>query len=791
MRFPSITGSLGLIGVTLLPITTAKILESTALNPCMANSGFTAPLFEVTYFPSNGTVAYNINAISTISGNVTAYAEVFAYGYRVINETLDVCSVLACPLTPGPLPIDSNNQISPSVGKNIPNIAYAIPDIDILVKVTAYDGDHNMVVCVEAELSNGHTVDLTAVQWVTAIIAGLGLLASAVTSGLGHSNTAAHVAANALSLFGFFQAQALIGMASADLPPIVQSWTQDFQWSMGMISIGFMQTICTWYQRATGGMPATLLSSIGVTSIELQKRALDYTMEYAHRIAGRLAKRQAQGTATGTASTTTVTVLHGIKRVGFRAGIETTNIFLTGLAFFIAFAVAVSVGVALFKAGCEGAVRAGWLKSDKFQEFRSGWKIVLKGILYRIILIGYTQMTVLCLWELIERDSAAEVVLALFYLIAMTVALLWAAYKVVRIAKKSVNMHKNPAYILYSDPKALNKWGFLYVQFRATAYYFILPVLGYTFLKSAFIAFAQGSPKIQAIGLLIIEAAALVGVCILKPWMDKKTNAFNVSIAVINFVNVIFLLFFTNIFNQPTLVTGIMSVVFFIYNAVFALVLLLMVLFASVYALYSKNPDTRYQPMRDDRGSFIKSQSQLTTELDALGATARGDQRLGYKLRDLEDDGSDSYSNGSSGKGGNARVDAAGVPLPPSTAGSGAIRNEKYGGDHMNPPLSPVDPSAPFIPSNNGPRHNSPAHYSDAAYNSNNSSGFYSPSRSMNSASPTPARFGGYDRTGSLQSSRANTLGSNLNSGYARPQQGGQQPQQGGMPWQRGAGYDH
>ena len=29
--------------------------------------------------------------------------------------------------------------------------------------------------------------------------------------------------------------------------------------------------------------------------------------------------------------------------------------------------------------------------------------------------------------------------------------------------------------------------------------------------------------------------------------------------------------------------------------------------------------------MRDDRGSFIKSQTQLTTELDALGATARGE----------------------------------------------------------------------------------------------------------------------------------------------------------------------
>ena len=68
-----------------------------------------------------------------------------------------------------------------------------------------------------------------------------------------------------------------------------------------------------------------------------------------------------------------------------------------------------------------------------------------------------------------------------------------------------------------------------------------------------------------------------------------------------------------------------MGVIFFVINAAFSLVLLLMLLVASGFALFTKNPDTRYQPMRDDRGSFIKSQTQLTTELDALGATARGE----------------------------------------------------------------------------------------------------------------------------------------------------------------------
>ena len=201
-----------------------------------------------------------------------------------------------------------------------------------------------------------------------------------------------------------------------------------------------------------------------------------------------------------------------------------------------------------------------------------------------------------------------------------------------------------------------------------------------------------------------------------------------------------------------------MGVVYFAYNAIFATVLLLMVLISSVIAIVSKDPDTRYQPMRDDRGSFIKSQSNLTTELDALGVTARGDMRM--KQRDLDDD-SDSYSSGSMGR---QQHDAAGVPLPPSTSAS----NRNING--YEPPSSPINPSAPFLPSDGGAHHAPPTGgYSDhgGQYNGNG----YGRS---NNHSPAP-RYdqGQYNRSGSL----------NSNTSY--------RPQNNAGPWQRGAGYDH
>ena len=383
-------------------------------------------------------------------------------------------------------------------------------------------------------------------------------------------------------------------------------------------------------------------------------------------------------------------------------------------------------------------------------------------------------MCVLCLWELVERDSAAEVILALIIFCSMTVTLAWAAFKVIRLARRSVTMHKNPAYMLYSDPACLNKWGFLYVQYRATAYYFVLPMLVYILLKGVFIAFCQGSDVAQAIGLVIIEAVALIGVSVLRPYMDKKTNIFNISIAAINFLNVIFLLVFTAVFGQSGIVTGIMGVLFAFINVVFAAILLILVLIASIYAIVSKNPDTRYQPMRDDRGSFIKSQSALNTELDALGATARGDAKEPYgKERGFGEDDDGSFSTDSLNR---QQRDASGAPLPPSTATS------NYRDRH-----SPVhDQPMSMFPSNQSGRRGPPADYDhsgliDAYSDDRNGGDYHSGYNSSDAPSPQPHHNGygrnEYSRNGSSQP-------------YGQQQQQQYRQQNTSSPWQRGAGYD-
>ncbi|CAK7564682.1 MAG: Putative flavin carrier protein 3 [Sporothrix epigloea] len=824
-----LAAAVGALWVT--AVSAEELLKSNSLNTCQANSGFTASLFDVVFTPNNNSASVDMVAVSSIEGNVIFDAIITAYGLELARRTVNPCDAgLAglCPMTAGKLSMTFNLAIGSEATSIIPGIAYSFPDLDATVKVyinmTSGDQAGQTVACVEADISNGKTVNLLGVKWATAIVAGLALASSAVVSGLGHSNAAAHVAANALSLFGYFQGQAMLGLTGIKLPPAAASWTQDFQWSMGIIRVGFMQTIFTWYQRATGGTPSDLFNSLAAVSVQVEKRSLtlaDAASEYLpHALshmprhiaiaprkmighvttaANAIAKRSLQLNSSGSY------VVYGIQRVAYVAGIETTNVVLTGLTFFCIFVVLVILGVAAFKGFCELAAKRHWIKSDTFLEFRNGWFTVLKGILFRVTLIGFPQMCILCMWEFTQVDSPAIVVLAVFFFFSMLITLGWAASKVIRIARRSVAMHRNPAYILFSDPQALNKWGFLYVQFRASAYYYIVPILIYTLVKGMFIAFAQANGVVQAIAFILLEALMLIAASVLRPWMDKKTNAYNIAICVFNFINAIFLLIFTDVFGLPDLVTGIVGVVLWIMNAVFALVLLIMLIVTTIQVLLHKNPDTRYQFMADDRASFMKSQTQLntTTELDALAVTARGD-KAGYKSNlDLEDD-NESMSSDSLRR----RTD-------PNLA---VANNITAGNMYRDPPRSPVDVSMPLFPAdnrshassqksgagshqgyesnfaaggygrvpNNAPR--SPSPYNNS--NSNLSAGGAGVYRSQNNVSPA----GGYRSQNNASPAGSYSHQSNVNPSFR--QQNNASPasfrqQNNASPWQRGAGYDH
>lgn len=97
--------------VAFAPFSSAdRLIESKSLNSCQDNSNLTATLFNVLFTPDNKTLAIKIEGISSISGNITADAELIAYGKSFMKQTLDPCLPANkesmggfCPMVTGPM----------------------------------------------------------------------------------------------------------------------------------------------------------------------------------------------------------------------------------------------------------------------------------------------------------------------------------------------------------------------------------------------------------------------------------------------------------------------------------------------------------------------------------------------------------------------------------------------------------------------------------------------------------------------------------------------------------------
>lgn len=608
-----------------------KHLGTKSLLTCMENSQFTASFFDVKFYPDENLIEFHIDATTTISEKIVVKAELITYGLKVLDRTFDLCTlkeVALCPLSSGRIDVNSTYTLDTDITKDIPGVAYTIPDLDAQVRVVAYSqSDTNFskpLACVQAIVDNGKTVQTKYAAWPIAAVSGVGVLTSGFVSVIGYSATAAHIASNSISLFIYFQNLAITSMMGVSrVPPIAAAWTQNFQWSMGIIHAGFMQRAFDWYVQSTKGTSTVVNSNRNILSISIQKRSQEYARKLFKRISVASSRdynfdKVLEDNAIYTTNerdpsvySTKILVLRGIQRVAFLADIEISNFFLTGICFLLFFTFVVVIALIFFKALLELLTRSNTMsQTSNFFEYRQNWGSIIKGTLFRLAIIAFPQVTLLTIWEFTQRDSPAVVVDAAFMFIVITGILGYGTTRVFIKGRESLRLYKNPAYLLYSDTSFLNRYGFLYVQFRADKFWWLCPLLSYAFLRSLFVAVLQTKGKAQALIIFIIELLYFVGLCWIRPYLDKLTNVFNILIHLVTLINSLFFLFFSNLFHQPAIVSSVMAVILFVLNAVFALFLLLFTIVTCSLALLHRNPDIRYQPMKDDRVSFIPKLSR-------------------------------------------------------------------------------------------------------------------------------------------------------------------------------------
>lgn len=641
---------------------------------CGNSSDFSVSYLLAIIYPENKTIRFDLSAVSKIEGNVTIKAEVIAYGLSIIQGDFDFCLLHyqgLCPFSGGHIDMQLDKKVDQLPTDKIPGVAYTIPNLDASIRVQLVDTSSKSKVyaCLEVPLSNGKTVQTEYAAWPIAAVSGLGVLTSGIVSIIGHTNTAAHIASNSMSLFVYFQSLAITSMMGvARVPPIAAAWAQNFQWSLGIIRLGFIQDIANWYVQSTGGSATDILKSSHLM-VSVQKRAFkrslwnyvlkkrdnlnigqhtsldsnDYT--YSDSMDNSLYSTNEKSSNLNSK----ILVLRGIQRVAYLAKIEITDLFMTSIIFLLFFAFVVVVCISAFKAVVEILVRSKIMNEGRFGEYRQQWAHIIKGSLYRILLLALPYLSVMCLWQFAEHDSVGTVIVAVFLLAIVLILLFQAAIRVILLGRRSVRQFRNAAYLLYGDGKFLNKFGFIYSNYNADCYYFVLITMIYLFIKSLFVALMQKHGKPQSVIIFVIELAYFITLCVKRPFMDRITNSFNITISVINTINAFFFMFFSYVFKQPHIVASVMAIVYFVLNAAFALFLLLFTIITCILALLYKNPDTRYQPMKDDRVSFLprfdrkkkglNDPSNGDLELLELGATAmRGHENGGKPLKLYDDD---------------------------------------------------------------------------------------------------------------------------------------------------------
>ncbi|KAG0663134.1 putative flavin carrier protein 3 [Monosporozyma unispora] len=621
----------------------------------MENSQLTSNSFAVIFNPDDRSLHYDLDLTTEIDSYIYADIDVYAYGFKIISKHVDLCNIgwkQFCPVHPGRIEIESIEYISKDLVDDIPGIAYQVPDIDAYAKVNVFSlNTTEYLACIQVYFTNGKTVSQTGVKWATAVVAGIGLLLSAVLSTFGNSNAASHIAANTMSLFLYFQSVVVVSMQHVHrVPPIAAAWAENLAWSMGLIKIHFMQRIFRWFVDSTGGTSSLYMTS--TTMSVLTQRSLEYTIGLMKRATNVLYGNK------------TTIIFRGIKRLGYAMGIEDTSIVPTGFTFFALCGYVLAGFIIVVKYSSDLCIRLGWMNKDKFYEFRLNWKLILKGALLRYIYIGFTQLTILSFWEFTERDSAAVIVIACLLLVLGVGILLWSGYRTRFFANKSIQEYNNPAALLYGDEFVLHKYGFFYTMFSAPYYWWNSVLLSYVFVKALFIGFAQASGKTQALAVFILDLAYFIAIIRYKPYLDKPTNIINIFICTITLVNSFLFLFFSDLFGQPYTVSAVMGWIFFIMNAAFSFILLMMIFAFIGMIVFSKNPDLRFKPAKDDRTSFQRrstlpetmingkngildpaSKTDGTTEKTALQELAA----LGQVAREHDDHWQDNFTSSSEG----------------------------------------------------------------------------------------------------------------------------------------------
>lgn len=550
---------------------------------------------------------------------------------------------LTCAVPAGSFAAQGSQKIPAEYASVIPAIAFNVPDLDGIAKLELFseNDETKNLACVQSTVSNGKSMNVQAVTYVAAGMAGAALGISA----LGAVAGGFHVGGASPSptfgeTFGWFQSIATTGMLSVSYPSIYSSFSKNFGFSTGLIPWASMQTTIDSFRQGTGGNLTTdswnYLQNVtivdGSTSSDLSnltKRSIDsmflYARDFTASVNGTdVVNNNSTASGNGTATESKpMHYVHGMQAYVEKLSIPQGNTFMTVLLFFAIVIAVITVGILLTKVILEALALMGNLPKS-LNSFRKRYWWRLAKTITNLVMLAYGVWTLYCVYQFTNGDSWAAKVLAGVTWAIFTCILGFFAFTIWHKANKYKKMDGD-ASMLYEHKETWVRYAFLYENFKKGYWWLFIPTIVYAFAKNALIAGANGHGLVQTIGQIAIECVMLILLVWSRPYTLKSGNVINITIQVVRVLSVICVLVFVEELGISQTTKTVTGLVLIVVQSVLTGVLAILIAVNAIITCVRANPhrqrrkeaEKRHRDLDDltpldARNSLLIDPTQLT-----------------------------------------------------------------------------------------------------------------------------------------------------------------------------------
>ncbi|KAF2213527.1 hypothetical protein CERZMDRAFT_96360 [Cercospora zeae-maydis SCOH1-5] len=636
----------------------ADVLSTDGYSLCATSNDIKVEALDASYDRITRVITFNVAGSSAREQKVLLHLDVTAYGREVYQTDWDPCSgdkrvEQMCPVPAGNFSSRGSQTIPDEYASKIPAIAFNIPDLQGMVKLSVKSADGGEeIACVESSVGNGKTINIPSIGYAAAGVAAAALALGAVGAvAAGGGGGGATPSPTFGEVIGWFQGIAMNGMMSVQYPKVYLAFTTNVAFSCGLVPWGRMQTAIDNFRASTGGNTthnsyewlrnnATLVYTKPSNASSVTKRALNSLLLWArdeiNTSVNGTETNVGGGGADSTASTDAIPAsekeqhfVQGIQAYAEQLSIPSSSTFMTILLVWAIVVASIIVLILFFKAILEAWGQFGKL-SPYFESWRKRYWWRMTKAITNLILMLYGVWTLWCVYQFTSGDSWAATLLAAVTFALFTTLLGWFTFKIISKARQAKKAQGDSA-LLYENKETWIKYSLFYDNYKKGYWWIFIPTIVYMFAKGCIIAGADGHGMIQVAGQLIVEALMLILLLWSRPYERRSGKWINITIQVVRVLSVICVLVFVQELGLSQTTQTVTGVVLIVVQSAMTGILAILIAVNAIIACVKENPHRRARKEREK----MQHDFDALTPLDARNSLLMTDvKHLAYTQQD-------------------------------------------------------------------------------------------------------------------------------------------------------------